>query len=82
QVLVELTRPGRMDVRTIRTKDYKYTRLNSGHEVLIDLKEDPDEFVNLASDPASASLLAEARLAMIDALMDAADPLPPAIAPY
>ena len=82
RVLVELTRPGGIDVRTIRTEGYKYSRLNSGHEVLFDLTEDPDEFVNLAEDPAATGLLAEARLSMVDALMDAADPLPPAVAPY
>ncbi len=82
RVLVEHTMPGRMDVRTVRTEEFKYSRLSSGHEVLIDLTEDPDEFVNRAADPSAVPLLAQARLTLIDALMDAADPLPPRVAPY
>lgn len=82
RVLVEYTAPRRTDVRTVRTKEFKYSRLDTGEEVLIDLTDDPDEFVNRAADPSAAGLLSDARLSLIDALMGAADPLPPKVAPY
>jgi len=38
--------------RSVKTRDYKYTFNGFDQDELYDLREDPDELVNLASDPA------------------------------
>ncbi|MEM9281861.1 MAG: sulfatase-like hydrolase/transferase [Verrucomicrobiota bacterium] len=54
----------------IRNDQFKYARyFDFEHEVLHDLKNDPDELVNLASDPEYASVLKDMR-ARTDAIVD------------
>jgi len=43
----------------VRTSRYKYIRWSFGESELYDLREDPDELVNLAGDPAYAALSAQ-----------------------
>ena len=43
----------------VRTSRYKYVRWDFGESELYDLRNDPDELVNLAGDPAYAALEAE-----------------------
>jgi len=43
----------------VRTSRYKYIRWSFGESELYDLRDDPDELVNLAGDPAYAALSAQ-----------------------
>ncbi len=69
-------------VRTIVTEKYKYWVNNHGHEVLFDLQKDPDEFINFASHPSHFPLLNEARLLLLNKLMNTFDSRHKKIAPY
>jgi len=81
-VLVQHCMPGANEVNTLRTKQFKYTHISGGQEVYIDLEDDPDEFVNRAADAAYTERLSDARLGMIDAMVQARDKLPVRVAPY
>lgn len=68
-----------LSVKTLRTPELKLTRFRQrGHtaEVLVDLRRDPDEFSNVARDPAYAAELEALRRRLLDRLQDAEDDLP------
>jgi arylsulfatase A-like enzyme len=65
--------------KTVRTPTFKLTRLRQGGvttEVLFDLQRDPDEVVNVASDPAYVAAAAALRHRLLDRLQEAEDDLP------
>jgi len=69
--------------RIIRSRRAKYCFWGgTGHEILFDLEKDPDEFRNLAADPAAKPLLDEMRVALLKRSQEVADPLPERVAPY
>jgi hypothetical protein len=43
----------------VRTDRYRYIRYSDGSEELYDHEADPNEWANLAGDPAQAALIAE-----------------------
>ena len=61
-----VTRPGGIG-RTVRTARYRYTLWPDGSHELYDHDKDPDEYHNIATDPASAPIAAE-HAALIDAM--------------
>ncbi len=75
EVLVEHKAPDGLSVKTLRTDDYKYTRVHTGEELLVDLRDDPDEFVNRAADPACAGALQEMRERLLACMMRIEDDL-------
>ncbi|MBL7222832.1 MAG: sulfatase-like hydrolase/transferase [Candidatus Brocadiae bacterium] len=81
-VLVEHKVPGAACIKTLRTRAHKYWLNDQGEEVLFDLDADPDEFVNVARDPAYASVRSSVRGRLLERLIHAADDLPGQIAPY
>jgi arylsulfatase A-like enzyme len=62
--------------KTLRTRDYKYWRTHHGREVLYDLKRDPQEFVNLAADPAYREIVWEMRDRLLAAVLQTENRLP------
>jgi choline-sulfatase len=48
-------------MRLVRTRDWKYVQVERGDELLFNLREDPDERVNLAADPAQADRVRDMR---------------------
>ena len=64
----------------LRNENYKYVRYfdHGNHEFLHDLKNDPDELVNLAGDPAFAEVLAAMRQRTNEKVEDYGGPLDPA----
>ncbi|MDZ7619839.1 MAG: sulfatase-like hydrolase/transferase, partial [Patescibacteria group bacterium] len=62
----------------LRNERYKYARyFDHDHEFLYDLKNDPDELVNLASDPAHAAALKAMRERTVAVVAELGGPLPP-----
>lgn len=62
----------------IRNAEFKYARyIDFDFEFLHDLKNDPDELVNLATDPKYADVLAEMRKRTTDQVAAYGGPLPP-----
>jgi arylsulfatase A-like enzyme len=57
----------------LRTNDWKYVHFNALPPILYDLRKDPGETRNIASDPAYAGVLAEATSQMLDWRMTHAD---------
>jgi arylsulfatase A-like enzyme len=53
--------PGHMMLRTETHKYLRYARPDGATEVLFDLREDPDEFTNLADTPAAREILLDLR---------------------
>jgi arylsulfatase A-like enzyme len=45
----------------VRSEDWRYIRYADGGEELYDMRKDPEEWTNLASDPAFAKVIAEHR---------------------
>jgi len=67
----------------IRTQTHKYVRyLDHDYEFLHDLKNDPDELVNLAQSPAHASTLAELRQRTDARVKELGGPLAPPTLPF
>ena len=64
----------------LRNENYKYVRYfdHGNHEFLHDLKNDPDELVNLADDPAFAAVLTAMRQRTNEKVEDYGGPLDPA----
>lgn len=56
---------GRSTMRMLRHGDWKFTRI-SGHDLLFNLKDDPDELKNLALNPDEAEKLREMQGRLID----------------
>lgn len=48
-------------MRLVRTRDWKYVQVERGDELLFNLRKDPDERTNLATDPAQTGRLREMR---------------------
>lgn len=71
--------------QAIRTGTYKYVEHASGEREFYDLRSDPDELVNVVSDPAQAGTLAqlEARLEVLKTCAGESciDPQPPTVPP-
>ncbi len=62
----------------LRTERFKYARyFDHGYEFLHDLRNDPDELVNLADDPAHAATLAELRARTDEQVVRYSGALPP-----
>ena len=62
----------------VRTERFKYARyFDHAHEFLHDLKNDPDELKNLASDPAHAETLGRLRKRTDELVAQYGGPLPP-----
>lgn len=62
----------------VRTERFKYARyFDHAYEFLHDLKDDPDELKNLASDPAHAETLAKLRKRTDELVAHYGGPLPP-----
>ncbi|MFC1735638.1 sulfatase [Candidatus Hydrogenedentota bacterium] len=60
----------------IRTGNHKYVYYTDGSEELFDLKNDPNEFTNLAALAENKDLVSEMRLKMLDMKIRTEDPLP------
>jgi arylsulfatase A-like enzyme len=55
--------PGLPKTQALVSKDYKYINfIEHGYEMLYDLKKDPNEMVNVASDPKYKDILDQLRL--------------------
>jgi arylsulfatase len=52
--------PGGTEHQAIRTKDFFFAMDNQGNEELYDMKNDPDQLKNIASEPAGREMLLEA----------------------
>lgn len=63
-----------MNLRTLRSGDFKYGYNMSWPEELYNLHEDPDEMNNLAEDPACADLLRRFRLRLEQWMVETDDP--------
>jgi len=62
----------------LRSEGFKYARyFDHDHEFLYDLKNDPDELVNLATDPAHAETLRAMRQRTVAVVAELGGPLPP-----
>ncbi len=70
------------DNRIVRDAKAKYCFWRNGEEILFDLEKDPDEFRNIAAEPAVRALKDEMRIALIRRSMEVLDPLPEIVAPY
>jgi len=62
---------GKLDSRSIRGADWAYMRYRDGSEELYDMRHDPQQFTNLARDPAYAARL-EAQRRKLDGRLAAA----------
>ena len=73
-------RPGHL---LLRTPTHKYIRYDQGDqppgEVLYDLRDDPDEFINRAEDPTQEDLLRQLRDRSLQRLIQASEPINPKI---
>ena len=68
----------------LRNEDYKYVRYfdHGNREFLHDLKNDPDELINLADDPGHQGLLAEMRERTTSTVAQYGGPLDPMKQPF
>ena len=62
--------------KTFRTRDYRYLIHDDGRESLWNLADDPGEYLDLAADPAYASILAAHRRHLLHRLLHMERPLP------
>ncbi len=75
QVLIDF--PAAMArAKMVRTADHKYIHRTTGGHELYDLRNDPDEMVNLADDPACAGLVVEMQQILLQRLIEAESTLP------
>jgi arylsulfatase len=81
-VLIEYKHPHGFSVKTLQTDEFKYWLTNANEEVLVDLKEDPDEFINRAAHLSRRSELREMRERLLRRLIQVEDDLPERISEY
>ncbi|MFC1735670.1 sulfatase [Candidatus Hydrogenedentota bacterium] len=65
----------------MRAEGHKYIYYTDGSELLFDMKNDPNEFTNLAGKDEHKDLLAEMRLKMLEWRINSEDPLPGDVKP-
>jgi arylsulfatase A-like enzyme len=68
--------PERCKALIRRDENYLYTHFNGLPDLLFDLKKDPDELRNVATDPAYADVLAKLRCELLDWILESQDPHP------
>ncbi len=81
-VLVEYATPEGESSKTLLTATHKYWVNEQGEEALFDRRNDPDEFVNRAGDPACVADLQDMRNRLLLKLINTDNRSPDRIAPY